>query len=719
MRLVIKGTVQGVGFRPTVYRVAKSMGLNGYVKNKGSEVEVVIDGDHQRFMNALKDNLPPMAEVTAVDKYQKTWIETGFHIVPSEEGNRSSTIPVDTAICQDCLSELKTPGNRREDFAFINCTNCGARYSTITGLPYDRPKTTMATFPMCDTCREEYENPVDRRFHAQTTSCPDCGPRYVLYHRNKNEVGGVPEFARLMDEGEIAVAKSWGGMHIVCRLESIPELRERYDRPEKPFALMVKDLETARKYAHVTREDVLTGSRRPIMIYPKREEYRELLEHAAPGLPTVGLMLPYTGLHNVLFHMISADVLVMTSANIPGEPMMIRDEEVFGLDLRYFLLHNREIAQRIDDSLIRVHGDDLVPIRRSRGYVPEYLPFINDSQVFGAGADQSGCIVFSVNGQLYPSQYLGDMDSYEASLFYHSTAEHLSGLLGIEEISTVAVDLHPGYHSRKLGLEFAEKYEARKVEVQHHWAHGASLLLEHELDDVVCIAVDGTGYGDDGASWGGEVMYCTPHGYERKAHLEPFPLIGGGEAVKDPRRSVYAIQRMKGSEGSFFNGDTADVFDKLLHNSVRTTSFGRLLDAVSAALDVCRKRTYEGEPAMKLERMQMKGRMTRNYDIHRKGDTVYTLDGFIEMLEDDASPEDRAASYTAGVAYALADKASEAAEETGAPIGISGGVSYNQPVVNCVRNRLKDLGHELLVHKKIPNGDMGVPAGQAVIAAHF
>ncbi len=719
MRIVIKGTVQGVGFRPTVYRVAKGMGLNGYVKNKGSEVEVMIDGNHEEFLKNLREDLPPLAKITDVEIFNEDHNEKGFRIVPSEEGKRSSTIPVDTALCSDCLNELISPEDRRFAYPFINCTNCGARYSAITGLPYDRPKTTMAPFPLCRSCAQEYEDPLDRRFHAQTTSCPDCGPKYVLFNKEREKIGGIREFSEKIEKGAIGIAKSWGGMHIVCKLSSIPELRRRYGRPEKPFAIMVKDLKTAKRYAQVTGEELFTGPRRPIMIYEKKDEHGDILESVSPGLPTIGIMLPYTGLHHTLFDSMGVDTLVMTSANIPGEPMIIDDKKVFELDLDLFLLHNRRIAQRIDDSLIRAHGEYLAPIRRSRGFVPEYLPIDTHDSVIGAGADQSGCIAFSNDGKLYPSQYLGDLDSYEAVEFYKQTTEHLTSLLGIEEVDTIGVDLHPKYRSRKLGIRLAEKYDAQIVEVQHHWAHGASLLLEHNLDDIVCIAVDGTGYGDDGSSWGGEILYCTPKRYEREAHLESFPLLGGERAVEDPRRSVYAIQRKLGLSGSFFDESEADILDTLMRNSVETSSFGRLLDAVSAALGVCYRRTYEGEPAMKLEKLLMEGKTDRYYNIHHEGNTVYTLNGFIEMIEDGGQAADRAASYISCVAHELAEAAVRAAEERDTEIGISGGVSYNRPIVEWIRKRLKDLGHDLLVHEKIPNGDMGVPIGQAVVAAQF
>ncbi len=718
MRLVLKGTVQGVGFRPTVYRVASFMRLNGYVKNLGSEVEVIIDGDGDEFLRRLKEELPPLANIESVERYEKDVKREGFHIVKSSQGQRSSTIPVDTALCDDCLEELFSKDDRRRGFSFTNCTNCGARFSTIESLPYDRDKTTMEPFPMCEGCEAEYSDPTDRRFHAQTISCPNCGPEYKLFDKDKNQIGGIDEFCELVKQGDICIAKSWGGMHIVCKLESIPELREKYGRGDKPFALMMPDVGTVKKYARIEREDVLTGSRRPIMIYEKKEDKRELIDLAAPGLPTVGIMLPYTGLHHLIFDKIDADALVMTSANLPGEPMIVDNKKAFELDIDYFLLHNRKIANRIDDSLIRVHKDDLAFIRRSRGYVPEYLDFI-DGKVMGAGADQSGCVAFSKDGKIYPSQYLGDLDSYKAAKFYGSAAYHLIHLLGIDDVDAVGIDLHPKYQSRRLGKEFAEEYEADIVEIQHHWAHGASLLLEHQLDDIVCIAVDGTGYGEDGNSWGGEILYCRPESFERKAHLQEFPLIGGDEAVKDPRRSIFAIQNKLGIESQLFSSAKRAIFKKVAENSIVTSSFGRLLDAVSCTLDVSCKRTYEGEPAMKLERLQMEGDYVRDYDVYTEDGVIKTLEGFVQMMDDDARRGDKAASYVSQVSEEIARSAIMAAEEEGTEnIGISGGVSYNRPIVEKIKSVLKENGYNLYVHNKIPNGDMGIPMGQAYICAN-
>ncbi len=718
MRIILRGTVQGVGFRPAVYRVAESLGLKGHVKNLGSEVEVIIDADPEEFLNELRSELPPLAEITSIEIQELETDAEDFKIVPSKEGKKSSTLPVDTALCADCLQEMSDIDDLRYEYPFINCTNCGARFSAIYSLPYDREKTTMKDFPMCEDCRREYQAPSDRRFHAQTTSCPECGPRYTLYNSKKEKIGGVEEFCKLIEDGEIGVAKSWGGMHIVCRLEEIPRLREIYDRPEKPFALMMPDVETVSTYATVEREDILQGPRRPIMIYEKRDHKKELLDYAAPGLPTIGIMLPYTGLHFLLFKHMDVDALVMTSANVPGEPMIIDNEKAFDLGFDYNLLHDRNIANRIDDSLIRVHGEHTSSIRRSRGYVPEYLDFL-PGKVMGAGADQSGCVAFSRDNKIYPSQYLGDLDSYGASQFYRDAADHFLSLLGIDELAGIGVDLHPRYRSRKLGIEYADKSDCPYIEIQHHWAHGASLLLEHDIDEIVSISIDGTGYGTDGNSWGGEVLYCTGENFERTAHLETFPLMGGEMAVKDPRRLVFAIQRKYGMEGDFFEKNEADILDKLMDDSIETSSFGRLLDAISCSLDVCCKRTYEGEPAMKLELLQMEGNDKIDYDVRLEGDTVKTLDGFLEMMSDTGNKKDRAASYVSRVTEKLAQAAIHTAEDKGVDhIGVSGGVSYNRPIVRTIRSELESKGYDLLVHDKIPNGDMGVPLGQAYIVAN-
>ena len=718
MKLILKGTVQGVGFRPAVYRVAKSLGLNGHVKNMGGEVEVVIDGDEDLFLEKLKENLPPLAEIKDIEKIEESFSGEGFSIVKSSSGKKeSSTIPVDTALCSECVEEIKKEDDRRYDYAFTNCTNCGARYSAIYSLPYDRDKTTMKPFPMCDDCFEEYSDPMDRRFHAQTVSCPECGPDYTLYDDDREEIGDISDFVELIEEGEIGVAKSWGGMHIICKLEEIPRLRKIYNRGEKPFAIMVPEIDTAKKYAEVEREDLLQGPRRPIMVYSKKDLDNDLLNHVAPGLPTVGIMLPYTGLHHILFEKSDLDALVMTSANPPGEPMVIDNQKAFDLPFEYFLLHNRKIANRVDDSLVRSYGDDTFLIRRSRGFVPSPLKFV-DADVMAAGADKDGCLAFSTDGLLYASQYLGDLKSYNAARFYEDTADHLMSLLGIKDVDSIAVDLHPRYQSRKLGLKFADRFDVEVTEVQHHWAHGASLLLEHDLDDIVTIAVDGTGYGQDGNSWGGEILYCDKKGYERLNHLETFPLIGGEMAVKEPKRLVYAIQRKKGLEGDYYSDEKKEIFDKLMSDAVNTSSFGRLLDAVACLLEVSQSRTYEGEPAMKLEKLLFKGKDVKDYDVEIKGPEIKTLEPFIDMMNDDMSRKNRAYSYVKSVSEGLAEAAVQACEKKGTKnIGVSGGVSYNRPIVDVIDSYLKQKGYDLLVHKKIPNGDMGVPFGQALIAS--
>ncbi len=718
MKLILKGTVQGVGFRPTVYRVAKSLGLNGYVKNMGGKVEVVIDGDEESFIKELKERLPPLAKIEEIEKHESSVPSEGFKIISSTSGKKeSSTIPVDTALCGECIEEMKKEGDRRESYAFTNCTNCGARYSAIYSLPYDREKTTMDPFPMCEDCEDEYTDPLDRRFHAQTVSCPECGPEYTLYDENKREIGGISDFVDLIEEGEIGIAKSWGGMHIVCKLEQIPELREIYGRPQKPFAVMVPDLETADKYAYIEREELLKGPRRPIMVYQKKDLEDEILDHVAPGLPTVGIMLPYTGFHHLLFEKSDLNAVVMTSANLPGEPMVVDNEDAFELPFDHLLLHNREIANRVDDSLVRTHGEEAFLIRRSRGYVPSAIEF-EDSRIMAAGADKDGCFALASDGFLYASQYLGDLKSYAASRFYEDTVDHLMSLLGMDDLESVAVDLHPKYQSRKLGLDFAERFNTKIHEVQHHWAHGASLLLEHDLDEIITIAIDGTGYGEDGNSWGGEVLYCDKERYERMNHLENFPLLGGEKAVKEPERLVYAIKRKRGLKDDHFDEEKRNVLDNMMDDSVKTSSFGRLLDAISSGLGVCKTRSYEGEPAMKLEKTLMMGDSVKDYDVKIEDKEIKTLDPFLEMLTDDIPKRDRAFSYVKSVSEALARSAVLACEKKGVDaIGISGGVSYNRPIVKSVSSYLEREGYGLLVHDKIPNGDMGVPFGQAVIAA--
>ena len=752
-RIFFHGVVQGVGFRPTAYRVAKALGIRGYVRNNGSNVEVVVDSKAQEYVEAFRKALPPLAKIEKVETehideeaVRKAMGHSkdveGFIILHSRSGSRDSPIPPDTAMCGPCRKELLEKGNRRNGFPFTNCTDCGARFSVIRDVPYDRKNTSMDDFKLCPVCQAEYKDPEDRRFHAQTISCPSDGPRYTLYEGDGKKVkmdGPVEEAARRLDAGEIGVIKGWGGMHIVCRLEECGRLRVWYKRPAKPFAVMFRDLETLKDHALVDghAEKLLTGLQRPIVLLPRKKKCPETI---SPGLGNVGCYLPYSGLHHLLFSAMNANALIMTSANPAGEPMLLENDEAFLLGLDFCLLHDRKIVNRVDDSvLIPFRGRKLF-IRKSRGWVPDGIKVPYDRRILAMGAERNVASAISKDGKLYATQYIGNTTRYNVQLFQRHATDYLRRLLGVDGVSEVVVDQHPQYATRRLGLEMASQFKAGVREVQHHWAHAASLMLDNGLgpeERIVCLSVDGAGYGPDGTVWGGEILLAGYRDYERIGTLELFPLIGGDAAVKDPPRLVFAWLEQAGVDWRCWRqkeliGDgKADVLSKMAAASPRTSSLGRVLDALACYLGVGTSRTYDGEPAMRLEQHLAQGKPLfkfehdePKYDGERKARVVMVSPLFLQ-LQDEALKRkpgekmvaDMARSFVECIAGQMVDIAAERAEKEGIrKVGLTGGVSYNLPLCEMVVRMLEQRGLQPLLHDRIPNGDGGISAGQNVIA---
>ncbi|UCG69476.1 MAG: carbamoyltransferase HypF [Thermoplasmata archaeon] len=469
MRLVFYGLVQGVGFRPAVYRVAKSLGLRGYIRNNGSNVEVVIDKNQKEFLEKLNYELPPLARISKIeyDEVHQDKEFEDFSIVLSEDGERSSVIPADTAICDECLKELLFENDRRYLYPFINCTDCGARFSAIARVPYDRENTSMKEFPLCDKCNAEYDLPMERRFYAQTISCPDDGPHFTMYGKDKSKIetdNVIQQFTNHIDEGAIGVLKSWGGMHLICNLEVLDRFRKWYSRPEKPFAVMARNIQAARDMALVSpfEEELLSSLQRPIVILQKREERRDdpLLELVSPKLDNIGIYLPYSAIQHLMFHYLKKDSIIMTSANPPGEPIITENQGVFKLGADVYLLHNRDIINRGDDSVIVPFEDRKFFIRKSRGFVPMGLNPHHNLRVIGVGAEENLTSSISVGGKLYATQYIGDVRDYNVYEFLKSATFHLLDLFGIKEVEAVGADLHPLYTSKRFASELSEKYDA-------------------------------------------------------------------------------------------------------------------------------------------------------------------------------------------------------------------------------------------------------------------
>lgn len=777
MKIFISGTVQGLGVRPTVYRVAKSLGLKGYVLNKGSNVEICIEGEDGKdeFLDCLLKKLPSLAVIDKIEVKDESVVGySDFKILKSSEGEKTSLTPVDTAICEDCVCELFETDNRRYLYPFINCTSCGARFSVIENSPYDRVNTSMREFKLCEACLAEYMDPLERRFHAQTTSCPRCGPRYMLYDRTKaviDAINPIKTFAELVDGGAIGIAKGLGGMHLICSFESAKRLRELYRRPAKPFAAMFRTLDTVKKYLKLDEDEetLLVSPRRPIVLLDKilRSMSRfpsDKLSDISPGLGTVGVFLPYSGLHYVLFRHLHSDAIIMTSANIPGEPMTIINEEAFKLNADYFLLHDCRIVNRLDDSVIRRYryrdgydGRNFF-LRRSRGFIPVAMKVPYNERILSLGAMENVTTSISKDGNIYTSQYIGNTAYYQTVDFLAAGTEQMLKLLGLRtaEIDSIGLDLHPRYPTRRYGKILAEEFSIETVEVQHHWAHAASLMLDCGVDEVIALTLDGTGYGSDKKAWGGEILCSRYDSFERLGSLEEIPLIGGEMAVKEIKRLLFAIFSLLGRDtdaAELFDEKKANVMEKLLPRAVGTSSFGRVLDALSCYLGICQEMTYDGEPAMKLERYLAEG--TRAYefntdvkctststntststgiDTETDRNIVLTLPLFDQLAEymsrdrdrkmDSVSTERHKADLAYSFVYSLIDElveiAANACSRSGIPyIGITGGVSYNVPIVRMTEELVRARGLEFLTHNNVPNGDAGISVGQNAIVGYL
>lgn len=734
MKITVYGIVQGVGFRPTVYRVAKAMGLRGYVLNNGSNVEIHVDRDAQEFLEELKRALPALARIDRAEFEDVREDLQDFTIAQSHDGRRVSLIPTDTAICSSCVSDFQETGNRRHHFPFTNCTECGARFTVIADLPFDRQRTSMVDFPMCPDCTREYSSPDDRRFHAQTISCPRCGPKYELYDGKRRKLGGEPfkTFAEKIDGGSVGLLKGWGGMHIICTFENAARLRKVYRRGDKPYAVMMRDLTMVKRFTVIDELErkLLTSPQRPIVLMRKRPEAYETLEKVSPGLGNLGVMLPYSAAHLLMFEHLKADGVIMTSANPPGEPMCTENEKAFELGLDCYLLHNRRIIHRCDDSVVKVNSGRMNFTRKSRGFVPVPVEANHGHSIIGVGAQWDVTASVSRRGEIFLTQYVGESQQYPTLQYLGDALHHLMGLLGTKSVQAIGLDKHPKYSTRIMAKRLAKELGAELVETQHYHAHAAALKIDRGISGpVVCLTWDGTGYGDDGTSWGGETLLADYREYTRLGTLEGIPLLGGDRAVIDPKRVVTALQLKLGREPTMVEDDAADIYSKMLDKSVVASSMGRVLDAVSCIVGVCCKRTYEGEPAIKLERWLEAGRPVADFGLEfgRKGqvETALTLPMFERLLDmkldTDSKRADAAASFVKTLVTGIAEHACGFAESEGLrQVGLSGGVSFSGPITAWVKQTVERRRLEFVGHERISNGDGGISTGQNAIAgAHL
>ncbi len=747
MRAVVhvSGIVQGVGFRPFIYRLATARGLNGYVLNKGDAgVEIVVEGprdDIESFVEAMHREAPPLASIESSDvAWKKQERHDGFEIRRSShrQGGGASIIPPDVSICRDCIEEMRDPDDRRHRYFFTTCTNCGPRYTTITGLPYDRPQTTMDAFPMCDACRTEYTDPGDRRYHAQTIACPDCGPQVYLQDPAGTVIDDGPEAiyraGDLLMQGDIVAVKGNGGFHLACNATSpaaVDRLRAGLGRPRKPFALMASGLDMARDIAHLDEQEreLLASPVKPIVLLRKRRG----LPCVSPGLHTVGVMLPYTGLHVMLFERCSTP-LVMTSANMPGEPILYHSDEAMekldGIADR-FLAYDRAIAHRCDDSVLRVVDGDAAFIRRSRGYVPMPVPAAETSHdvlALGPELDVTSCVLS--DGRAYLSPYIGDTSKLATQRFLEQETEHLLALTAVTP-EAIAHDLHPRFATTDMANRYATKMDVPTVAVQHHHAHAAKVMAEHGVGEAVGIAIDGIGYGSDGAMWGGEVLHCTLDGFTRVGHLELQPMPGGDLATRYPLRMLAGVLHEADGFADFLR-EHADSFphgerevDVVLKQAAKghgvpTSSCGRVLDAAAALLDVCHQRRYEGEPAMRLESHARGGApLDLTPEITWSEPAVLQTTRLLRWLwqQRGGDSHDLACTAEAYLARGLADIAAAYAQREHVDVvALAGGCAYNEHLSRVIAAALEQAGLHCIRNRKLPAGDGGISYGQAVVA---
>ncbi|MEJ2241166.1 MAG: carbamoyltransferase HypF [Candidatus Bathyarchaeota archaeon] len=751
VKIFVSGIVQGVGFRPFIYRIALKNELVGYVRNRGDAfVEILVQGKKanvKMFLDNLKSQKPPLAQIyniTTENEIEKNDFYE-FKIIKSSDETKhiGSVIPPDVSICDECLRELKDPENRRFHYFFITCTNCGPRYTIINKLPYDRPNTTMKEFKMCSDCASEFIDPENRRFHAQTVACPKCGPKVFLATKKGAVIESknpIRQTGKLLEEGYIVAIKGNGGFHIATATtieEPITRLRSDKHRKQKPFAIMSPQIETIRSFAEINQyeEELLSSYRKPIILLNKKENYY-LSDLVSPELHTIGVMLPYTGLHTMLFDHVKEPAFVMTSANPPNEPIVTENEQAItklGSKVDYFLFHNRHIAQRCDDSVVRFHENDPCLIRRSRGYAPEpiQLKFASNRCVLAVGGELNvtSCILMGNNA--FISQHIGDVENLENLLFLKDSINHLTKLTNCK-IDIVACDLHPRFTTTKLAQTIGEKNGIPVVTVQHHHAHAAALKAEWDVPEIIAITCDGFGYGSDGSAWGGEILHTYMGGYERVAHLEKQPMVGGDQATYYPLRMAAGIlhkeievsELLFGESHHFPHGEKeVNLIIKQLEKGIfrETTSCGRVLDAVSAILGICYQRTYEGEPAMKLESIALGGRDRLNLSPKIDGKVLNTKFLLKEIFSnrDNFSVTDLAYSAQSYLARGLSQLAIREAKRLQVKnVGFSGGVAYNNYITNSIKKSVKKEGLRFFVHRKIPAGDGGTSFGQAIVAGY-
>lgn len=742
----VRGTVQGVGFRPFVHRIASRLNLQGWVRNDSEGVLIRAAGDTNRIgqlIASLRTEAPPASHVDAIECAAPTLREQPpaphFSIIESTApgGSASTAIPADLALCPDCRRELLQRGDRRHEYPFINCTQCGPRYSIIEELPYDRPRTTMRLFRMCPECQREYTDPVNRRFHAEPNACPVCGPQMALRDAEGNYVAfeqdAIPSAAVALIAGHIGAVKGVGGFHLMCDAtneQSVAELRRRKHREEKPLAVMFADLASLRQYAHVSAgaEGLLASSAAPIVLVPRLPDCG-LAPSVAPDNPWIGALLAYSPLHVLLLRE-TGRPLVATSGNLSEEPICIDDEETVGRlgeIADFHLVYNRPIARPVDDSVVReTAGGHQILLRRARGYAPApfKLPGRLQDVLLCVGGQMKNTVAIASGDQVVVSPHIGDSGNASTEAVFERTINTLSGLYGGRP-AVVVHDKHPDYSSTR----YAQRTGLPMIGVQHHLAHVLACLLEneHDADGVLGISWDGTGYGEDGTVWGGEFILVQEHRATRFARLRPFRLPGGDAAARDARRVALSLAAGIGdfedAAGRFAMEDSnctvlAEMIEAGL-NSPLCSSGGRLFDGVSALLGLCTRNTFEGQAPFLLETVATRAPASRcalpfNVDAVKGAGANHEIDwrpAIRELMKSKRGPDELAADFHRGLANAMAQTALKAGVGT---VALTGGCFQNALLHDLAVSALKRLGLKVLVHRRLSPNDNSIAAGQAL-----
>ena len=751
-RIELQGLVQGVGFRPYVFRLASEIGITGHIANTSLGVTVEAEGEAEAvkdFLRRLPAELPPLARITQIEAVAVPCRGgDGFRILPSSKQARAEAlIAADVATCADCLRELFDPADRRFGYPFINCTNCGPRFTIVRNIPYDRPATAMARFPLCARCQREYDDPLNRRFHAQPNACWECGPRAALWDaegRPLEAADPVAAAAEAIARGQIIAVKGLGGFHLAVNAgdeEAVGRLRQRKGRVEKPFAVMASDLAAAEQFCQVDElaRQALTLVERPIVLLPRRDSNR-IAAAVAPGNRYLGLFLPYTPIHHLLFARSGLRAMVMTSANLSEEPIAIDNREAVerlrGL-ADGLLVHDRDILRRCDDSVVAAVAGRVRQMRRSRGFVPvpvmlpEELP-----PVLAVGGELKNTVCLLRGRHAFLSQHIGDLENFEACRFFEEAVEHLERVLEFTP-TIVAHDLHPDYFP----TQWARRQSGVALEaVQHHHAHIASCLAEHHLEGrVIGFALDGAGYGSDGRIWGGEALLCDDRGFERAAHFDYVPLPGGDAAVREPwRMAVSYLVHHFGAEAAHFDLPFLRALDQrqvanlvtMIERGVNaplTSSCGRLFDAVAALAGMRSTVNYEAQAAIELEMAMTEAAAGEPYPLDLRMDAagpwiIDTRPLFEQLLDEVRSGASLArisARFHLGLVEAFTRLARELRDRTGLNrVCLSGGVFQNRFLAERLPARLKEQGFETYLNAQVPAGDGGLSLGQAVVAAH-